>query len=296
MSLIIAALWSAWDHTQERGRASVQLIEKKTAEVALSAACSVISAIAAVAQIYALAAYGNIVPFLIILGLAGSIVCLAIAAAVWLSRRNTPNEPNGSKRYWFNFSITTFSIFSALSLATVAFIFIYNSTTTSSAAPSEGQASPPTSSPGKTFGDKNCLPPSDPETSVPGLTVTAPTPGAHIGATVAGQGTSETVAGKAMLAPGEQVHIFLYGPGSCMFYLATRGPVKINSGEWHQMIYPDPESAGLFELYAVVVDADDGLRIQHVINDFRSRQENSPWVYRLPPGARSAHFTVICCK
>jgi hypothetical protein len=115
------------------------------------------------------------------------------------------------------------------------------------------------------------------------LSIAAPAPGTMaIGDTVAARGT-------VSLTPDERPPwLMLYAIGACTFYL--QAPAVVDGGTWAGTIYFDPSQHGNFVAYAMVVDAATDQRLHEIAASSRS-----PFIVRLPVGARVAHVTVRCC-
>ena len=133
-----------------------------------------------------------------------------------------------------------------------------------------------------TSGGTSCRNPSDSSTG-DGITMTAPASGTLLtGDGVEARGTVE-------LAPGEKPPwLLLYAPGACKFYVQQ--PVTVSGNAWSGTLYFDPTQPGTFVGYAVVVDAATDQRLAEL-----STSGKSPYIVRLPPGARAVHVTVRCC-
>jgi len=127
-----------------------------------------------------------------------------------------------------------------------------------------------------------CVNPPDKPTGT-GLAMTAPTSGLTL------TGDSAEAAGTVTLAPGESPPwLLLYAPGDCKFYLV--GPVAVSGDTWAGTLYVDPTQRGSYGAYVVVVDNATDERLHRIAESSRS-----PFIVRLPTGARVVHVTVRCC-
>jgi len=116
-----------------------------------------------------------------------------------------------------------------------------------------------------------------------GLTMTAPTPGTML------TGDMAEARGTVSLAPGERPPwLLLYATGACAFYLEA--PVLVSGGAWSGTLYFDPAQHGSFVAYAMVVDAEADRQLHEI-----AAASRSPFIVRLPTGARIVHVTVRCC-
>ncbi|SES07942.1 hypothetical protein SAMN05216188_12172 [Lentzea xinjiangensis] len=133
-----------------------------------------------------------------------------------------------------------------------------------------------------TSGGPPCPNPPD-RTAGDGITMTAPAPGTLLtGDGVEARGTVE-------LRPGERPPwLLLYAPGVCKFYVQQ--PVTVSGTTWSGTLYFDPVQPGRFVGYVVVVDAATDRWLAELTSSGKS-----PYIVRLPPGARAVHVTVRCC-
>jgi len=127
-----------------------------------------------------------------------------------------------------------------------------------------------------------CLNPPDKPAGA-GLTMVAPGPGTLL------TGDSTEATGKVSLAPDERPPwLLLYAIGQCRFYLEA--PTLVSRDTWSGTLYYDPAQRGAFVAYAMVVKAADDQRLHEIVEASRS-----PYIVRLPAGARIVHVTVHCC-
>lgn len=102
-------------------------------------------------------------------------------------------------------------------------------------------------------------------------------------------GDAALARGTVSLGPDDRPPwLMLYAIGECKFYLVA--PVMADGGTWSGTLYVDPAQHGAFVAYVVVVDATYDAR-RHAI----AAGSRSPYIVRLPPGARVVHVTVRCC-
>lgn len=131
-------------------------------------------------------------------------------------------------------------------------------------------------------GTPPCINPPDKPTGA-GLSMTAPVSGTMlVGDTVEARGT-------VTLAPDERPPwLLLYAIGACTFYLIA--PVMVSGDTWAGTLYVDPTQHGTFVAYVMVVDGATDQQLHDL-----AAASRSPFIVRLPVGARVAHVTIRCC-
>lgn len=133
-----------------------------------------------------------------------------------------------------------------------------------------------------TSGQPPCRNPPD-VASGTGLTIAEPVPGTLL------LGDATLTRGAVSLGPDERPPwLMLYAVGECRFYLVA--PVMVEDGRWSGTLYVDPTQHGTFVAYVVVVGARYDAKLHAIAAESRS-----PYIVRLPPGARTVHVTVRCC-
>ena len=138
------------------------------------------------------------------------------------------------------------------------------------------QAKPPREQP------QSCASPDQP--AVPGLTISAPSPGTVVaGDSVAASGTVELAAGE------RPPWLMLHAISVCRFYLVA--PVEVSGRSWTGTLYVDPNQHGAFGAYVVVVGAAEDERLHEL-----AAAGGSPFIEQLPAGARAVHVSVRCCS
>jgi hypothetical protein len=158
--------------------------------------------------------------------------------------------------------------------------------------PSEAQTVPEDYS--AVFGEKKCHTPSTPRLSAERVAITSPRTGARVGKPDAdGVLAYETIEGTADLVPGEKLRLFFYATDPCLFY--DMGPADVSAGRWEHQIVIAAKEAGEFVLYAAVVGAAENRQLEAVLQAAAREGDTSPALYRLPPGARTAYVTLVCC-